>query len=121
MQVERVFFDFDQNQSGSLTLSEFTKLLYFLQISANKVLTKTLFEAVDIDKKGYFTLTEFQNFLSDSVFVRQALEGGGSGGANDRDDGIAAGGDEAGRVEAAHLEEICRTIKQALIDRKQTL
>lgn len=119
MQVERVFFDFDSNQSGSLTLSEFTKLLYFLQISANKVQTKTLFEAIDIDKKGYFTLTEFQNFLVDSVFVRQQLEGGGSGHAQNEGNGEEFGvGDEAQRVEAAHLEEICRTIKQALIDRK---
>lgn len=70
IQPARVFFDFDENQSGSLTLSEFTKLLYFLQISANKTQTKLLFEAIDIDKKAYITLPEFQNFLHESVFVR---------------------------------------------------
>lgn len=30
-----------------------------------------LFTAIDIDKKGYFTINEFKNFLDESSFIRQ--------------------------------------------------
>jgi Ca2+-binding EF-hand superfamily protein len=71
IQIERLFFDFDETEDGTLTLSELTRLIYFLRINANKGSIKLLFEAIDYEKKNYFTLNEFKHFLSESSFIRQ--------------------------------------------------
>ena len=45
--LERVFFDFDSDQRGSLRLNEFSQMLHFLKINSNKQQVKLLFDAID--------------------------------------------------------------------------
>ncbi len=74
IKLERLFFDFDSNMSGTLTLGEFTNLIYFLKINANKQTIKMLFDAVDADLKGSINLIEFKQFIEESAFTLKQQE-----------------------------------------------
>ena len=71
--LERVFFDFDTNQTGTLDLSELTNMIFFLKITASKNQVKTFFEAIDYDKKGYINLIELRSFLEESKFQQEGV------------------------------------------------
>ena len=74
--LERLFFDFDTNQTATLDLNELTNLVFFLKITASKNQIKQFFEAMDFDKKRYITLPEMRGFLEESKFHQQSKNEG---------------------------------------------
>ena len=68
VQPERIFFDSDENQSSTLDLAQFTKMVYSLKINSNKKQIRVFFDAIDMDQKGYITLLEFKSFLEETSF-----------------------------------------------------
>ena len=69
LQIERLFFDFDEKQAGYLDLAGFTQMALFLKISSNKHQVKSCFQAMDIQRKGYITLGNFKSFMEDGVMI----------------------------------------------------
>lgn len=72
--LDRLFFDFDENQTGTLELRQLSNMVAFLRILASKHQLKTLFDAIDYDRKGYISLNEFRNFMEESNIQQQALK-----------------------------------------------
>ncbi len=103
--LERVFFDFDRNQTGTLDQSELTNMVFFLKITASKNQIKTFFETIDFDKKGYVTLIELKNFLEESKFQQ--------GAKNEEKQNIDK--------EKSKYEEIFYKIKEGLVNSNITL
>lgn len=73
IQIDRLFFDFDDNQSGSLEVRQLSNLLQFLKVSATKHQLHNFFDAIDLKKKGYISLLEFKNFLETSSAKQQQV------------------------------------------------
>jgi Ca2+-binding EF-hand superfamily protein len=67
LQIERLFFDFDQKQMGFLELADFNQMVLFLRIPTNKHQIKICFQAIDIQKKGFITLANFKAFLEEGM------------------------------------------------------
>lgn len=64
----RLFKVADKNMSNSITASEFGKLLLSncnYKPSPNPV--KEIFTLIDIDRKGFFTLDDFEKFLEQVI------------------------------------------------------
>ncbi len=103
--LERVFFDFDRNQTGTFDQTELTNMIFFLKITASKNQIKTFFETIDFDKKGYVTLIELKNFLEESKFQQ--------GAKNEEKQNIDK--------EKSKYEEIFYKIKEGLVNSNITL
>ena len=69
--IERLFFDFDEHQSGTIDINQFANMIFFLKITATKHQIRTLFDAIDYDKKGYISLNELKNFMEESTIQQQ--------------------------------------------------
>ena len=72
--LERLFFDFDTNQTATLDLNELTNMIFFLKITASKNQIRQFFDAMDFDRKGYITLSELKGFLEESKFHQSRNE-----------------------------------------------
>jgi Ca2+-binding EF-hand superfamily protein len=72
--LERLFFDFDTKQSGTLDLVEFMNLVYFLKVTSNKQHIRFLFEDIDVQKHGYITLTELRMYFDENAYLKKRTE-----------------------------------------------
>ena len=111
VQLERLFFDFDEDQNGTLSLAQFSNLVYFLRIDANKQQIRIFFEKVDMDRKGYLTLPELKSFVEESITLKREEE-------QDRN---GLGQKTEGRREKEKIKNILDKIKQFLVEKKITL
>ena len=111
VQLERLFFDFDEEQSGTLSLAQFSNLVYFLRIDANKQQIRIFFEKVDMDRKGYLTLPELKSFVEESITLRREEE----------QEKSEFGQKNEGRREKEKIRIILDKIKQFLIEKETTL
>lgn len=71
LQLERLFFDFDEKQQGFLDLAGFNQLALFLRLPANKHQIKLCFNVVDTQKKGFITLGNLKGFLEETIALSQ--------------------------------------------------
>lgn len=69
--LERLFFEFDANSTGTMEKAQFTKMIQYLKINATKNQINVLFDDVDHDKKGYISLTELRNFMENAGLQQQ--------------------------------------------------
>lgn len=111
VQLERLFFDFDEEQNGTLSLAQFSNLVYFLRIDANKQQIRIFFEKVDMDRKGYLTLPELKSFVEESITLRRDEEQEKSG----------LGQKTEGRREKEKIKIILDKMKGFLVEKRVSL
>lgn len=99
---------------GKLRLSELNNIVRFMQIDANIHSIKLLFQTMDVEAKGYITLSELNNALSDSSFSRGRLAVKENDDSTMVDDAIVS---SQHRKDLARLEEIKGMIKLRLAEK----
>lgn len=61
--LQKIFNDFDLNQSGHLTIDEVTNLIAKLKISVERKYVYPFFKCVDINNSGGIEYDEFEAFI----------------------------------------------------------
>ncbi len=61
--IKKIHSDFDLNQSGNLTIDEFTNMIAKLKISVERKYVHPFFKYVDNDNSGSVEYAEFERYI----------------------------------------------------------